>query len=107
MISNHFSMPSEVEEMLKNPQLTKQTPTTHLQNLEEFSDEGWEADQEEEQYRIRLTSAWVFEVNRYANLVDYLGRPLRELLEALSVVRIRERMDRKFQASLQGIKLGE
>lgn len=35
MISNHFSMPSEVEEMLKNPQPTKQTPTTHLQNLEE------------------------------------------------------------------------
>ncbi len=54
---------------------------------------------------MRLVSAWVFEVNRSANLSDYMKKPLRELLECLSTHRELEEYKFKFLASINGAKI--
>ena len=79
-------------------------PNDPFAELRGISD-GWESEEDgESEYRVRLTSAWIFEVNQYANLEDYLSKPLRELLEALSVIRLKEKHKRQFLMAINGIK---
>ena len=55
--------------------------------------------------RIRRVSAWVFEVNKTADLRDYYERPLRDLLEAVCLARAEREMYYKFLAGINGAKL--